>query len=147
MTQDTVCPLNMNYKKRARFRTCSTMEETESKLVPNPPEKELSIKLDDEKAGYAKSFQNYAIKCYDDGNLRTDEVAQDTDLKINLNPCLPVELAFRKTSSNSQNVNQNMPLQSVDSLGLSDKFVPNGDFLLKPNSNMNIGKSTFDTVS
>jgi len=49
---------------------------------------------------------------------KVDDI-EKSDLKINLNPCLPVETNSRKTSSNSQNLHQNNPLQDYENVDSS----------------------------
>ncbi|CAI2358986.1 unnamed protein product [Moneuplotes crassus] len=147
LTQDVTCPVNKDLKKRDRFRTCSTSYEFRATLTDNPSDKELSIKLEDEKVGYAKSFKNYALKRYDDFAEEERKDQEETYLNLNLNPCLPVEPYFRKKSSNSQNLHQNNPLQSTDALDESEIFLKNPEFKKKCNSNSVIPDSNHDTTS
>lgn len=107
----------------------------------------MSIKLDDEKAGYTKSFKNFAFKTYDEAPEEEKEKKEETFLKLNLNPCLPVEQNFRKKSSNSQNVHQNLPLQQVEVQEIAERFCKNPKFEKKSNSNTNVPVSSHDTAS
>jgi len=147
LTQDIVCPINTGFKKRARFRTCQTTSDFQQKLIENISEKEMSIKLDDEKAGYTKSFKNFAFKTYDEAPEQEELKEEKSFLRLSLNPCLPIEQNFRKKSSNSQNVHQNLPLQNVDSHEIADNFCRNPKFEAKSNSNTNIPTSSHDTAS
>ncbi|CAI2359627.1 unnamed protein product [Moneuplotes crassus] len=147
LTQDVTCSVNEDFKKRGRFWTCSTSYEFQATLTDNPSDKELSIKLENEKVGYAKSFKNYALKRYDDFDEEERKGQEETYLNLNLNPCLPVESYFRKKSSNSQNLHQNNPLQSIEDLDESEIFLKNLEFKKKCHSNSVIPDSNHDTTS
>jgi len=118
-------------------------------------DKEISIKLEDEKpTSYAKSFKNYAFKTYDEGaedGGENEEYEENdieiTDLKINLNPCLPGEPAFRKSSSNSQTLHKNIPLQACDGVEGREVSVQKSITKSKFNTNPHFKSSNMETAS
>lgn len=137
-----LCPINTSFRKRARFRTWD--DNYSNILKPKISKKENSIKLENFQWSYDSSFKNYSLQMYDETKkYETKDNSEIKELKLLLNPCLPVDPNERKESYNSHN-----PFQ-LDSLE-ENEVIPSqlqGSFWAKFSENFKFNVDREDTYS
>lgn len=95
-----------NHKsKRGRFNTWDLSENLQFSAAKDKliNESERSVALNPHDDDYFNNFKNYSLSMYDKANQKEDSDPNKNNLKLNLNPCLPLDFDNRKVSFNSLN--------------------------------------------